>query len=76
MIILYILYPLKLIVVLSFFVSALMAKVEDLVIKTVIGAELQIATSCKMFMPHKGNCFGKDQNFLLNNLSNIFAFNL
>lgn len=37
--------------------TSLMAKVEDLVIKTVIGAELQIATSCKMFMPHKGNCF-------------------
>ncbi|XP_041351009.1 tubulin polyglutamylase TTLL5-like [Gigantopelta aegis] len=37
--------------------AALMMRIEDVVIKTIISAELQIATACKMFMPHRGNCF-------------------
>lgn len=36
---------------------ALVAKIEDLVIKTIIAGELPIATACKMFMPFPGNCF-------------------
>ena len=36
-----------------------MMRIEDVVIKTIISAELQVATACKMFMPHRGNCFGK-----------------
>ncbi|XP_042193802.1 tubulin polyglutamylase TTLL5 [Callorhinchus milii] len=36
---------------------ALMAQIEDLVIKTIIAAELPIATACKMFVPHRRNCF-------------------
>lgn len=35
-----------------------MRQVEDLIIKAVLSAELQIATACKMFVPHKTNCFG------------------
>lgn len=42
--------------------SGLMAKIEDLVIKTVIAGELPIATACKMFVPFPGNCFGKIKN--------------
>ncbi|XP_043929800.1 tubulin polyglutamylase TTLL5 [Protopterus annectens] len=37
--------------------TALMAQIEDLIIKTVLSAELQIATACKTFVPHRGNCF-------------------
>uniref|UniRef100_A0A8C4ELA6 Tubulin--tyrosine ligase-like protein 5 n=1 Tax=Dicentrarchus labrax TaxID=13489 RepID=A0A8C4ELA6_DICLA len=37
--------------------TLLMRQVEDLVIKAVLSAELQIATACKMFVPHKTNCF-------------------
>lgn len=37
--------------------AALMMKIEDVVIKTIISVELPIATACKMFMPYRGNCF-------------------
>ncbi|TKS86477.1 Tubulin polyglutamylase TTLL5 [Collichthys lucidus] len=37
--------------------TLLMKQVEDLIIKAVLSAELQIATACKMFVPHKTNCF-------------------
>ncbi|XP_073751699.1 tubulin polyglutamylase TTLL5 isoform X11 [Callorhinus ursinus] len=38
--------------------TALMAHVEDLIIKTIISAELAIATACKTFVPHRSSCFG------------------
>ena len=34
-----------------------MARVEDVIIKTIIAGEMPIATACKMFVPHRGNCF-------------------
>uniref|UniRef100_A0AAQ5XP26 Tubulin--tyrosine ligase-like protein 5 n=1 Tax=Amphiprion ocellaris TaxID=80972 RepID=A0AAQ5XP26_AMPOC len=37
--------------------TLLMRQIEDLIIKAVLSAELQIATACKMFVPHKTNCF-------------------
>ncbi|KAM5273587.1 tubulin polyglutamylase TTLL5 [Ctenodactylus gundi] len=37
--------------------TVLMAHVEDLIIKTIISAELAIATACKAFVPHRGTCF-------------------
>lgn len=37
-----------------------MAHVEDLIIKTIISAELAIATACKTFVPHRSSCFGKE----------------
>ncbi|XP_074517677.1 tubulin polyglutamylase TTLL5 isoform X2 [Sebastes fasciatus] len=37
--------------------TLLMRQVEDVIIKAVLSAELQIATACKMFVPHKTNCF-------------------
>uniref|UniRef100_A0A7N6ADC8 Tubulin--tyrosine ligase-like protein 5 n=1 Tax=Anabas testudineus TaxID=64144 RepID=A0A7N6ADC8_ANATE len=37
--------------------TMLMRQVEDLIIKTLLSAELQIAAACKMFVPHKTNCF-------------------
>jgi tubulin polyglutamylase TTLL5 len=40
-------------------VTALMMRVEDVIIKTIVSAELPIAVACKMFVPWKGNCFGK-----------------
>lgn len=43
-----------------FFFVALMAHVEDLIIKTIISAELAIATACKTFVPHRSSCFGKE----------------
>ncbi|TKC43982.1 hypothetical protein EI555_013867, partial [Monodon monoceros] len=40
-------------------VQTLMAHVEDLIIKTIISAELAIATACKTFVPHRSSCFGE-----------------
>ncbi|XP_063146200.1 tubulin polyglutamylase TTLL5 isoform X3 [Candoia aspera] len=37
--------------------TALMASVEDLIIKTIVSAELAIAAACKAFVPHRGVCF-------------------
>ncbi|XP_056915415.1 tubulin polyglutamylase TTLL5 isoform X1 [Takifugu flavidus] len=37
--------------------TLLMRQVEDLIIKAILGAEQQIATACKTFVPHKTNCF-------------------
>ncbi|XP_023272967.1 tubulin polyglutamylase TTLL5 [Seriola lalandi dorsalis] len=37
--------------------TLLMRQIEDLIVKAVVSAELQIATACKMFVPHKTNCF-------------------
>ncbi|XP_032356197.1 tubulin polyglutamylase TTLL5 isoform X1 [Etheostoma spectabile] len=37
--------------------TLLMRQVEDLIIKAVLSAEPQIGTACKMFVPHKTNCF-------------------
>uniref|UniRef100_A0A8C5WZU6 Tubulin--tyrosine ligase-like protein 5 n=1 Tax=Malurus cyaneus samueli TaxID=2593467 RepID=A0A8C5WZU6_9PASS len=37
--------------------AALMANVEDLIIKTVVSAELSIASACKSFLSHRGSCF-------------------
>uniref|UniRef100_A0A8C8R571 Tubulin--tyrosine ligase-like protein 5 n=1 Tax=Pelusios castaneus TaxID=367368 RepID=A0A8C8R571_9SAUR len=37
--------------------TTLMANVEDLIVKTIISAELAIATACKTFLPHRGSCF-------------------
>ncbi|XP_032998385.1 tubulin polyglutamylase TTLL5 isoform X7 [Lacerta agilis] len=37
--------------------TALMASVEDLIIKTILSAELVIAAACKAFLPHRGVCF-------------------
>lgn len=39
--------------------SVLMGQIEDLIIKAVLSAEIHIATACKMFVPHRWNCFGK-----------------
>ena len=39
----------------------MMLRVEDVIIKTLLSAELPIATACKMFMPFRGNCFGKEK---------------
>ncbi|XP_029316248.1 tubulin polyglutamylase TTLL5 isoform X2 [Cottoperca gobio] len=37
--------------------TLLMRQVEDLIIKAILSAELQITTACKMYVPHKTNCF-------------------
>ncbi|XP_052000925.1 tubulin polyglutamylase TTLL5-like [Xyrauchen texanus] len=37
--------------------TLLMGQVEDLIIKSVVSAEIHIATACKMFVPHRCNCF-------------------
>lgn len=44
----------------------LMRQVEDLIIKAVLSAELQIANACKIFVPHKTNCFGNYFLFFFN----------
>ncbi|XP_033734230.1 tubulin polyglutamylase TTLL5-like isoform X4 [Pecten maximus] len=37
--------------------TALMMRIEDVIIKAILSVELPIATACKMFMPFRGNCF-------------------
>eukprot|EP00079_Xenopus_tropicalis_P037883 XP_017951654.1 PREDICTED: tubulin polyglutamylase TTLL5 isoform X4 [Xenopus tropicalis] len=37
--------------------AALMSQVEDLIIKTIVSAELPIASACKSLITHRGNCF-------------------
>ncbi|KAG1936374.1 tubulin polyglutamylase TTLL5 [Pimephales promelas] len=37
--------------------TLLMGQIEDLIIKAVLSAEIHIATACKMFVPHRCNCF-------------------
>eukprot|EP00912_Choanoflagellata_sp_UC4_P001662 UC4_evm1s1057 len=41
----------------GFDTTRLMARMEDIVIKTIIAGELPIGTACKMFMPFQDNCF-------------------
>lgn len=52
---------------LLFLLSApvLMRQVEDLIIKAILSAECQIADACKIFVPHKTNCFGNHVFFCL-----------
>ncbi|KAA0711548.1 Tubulin polyglutamylase TTLL5 [Triplophysa tibetana] len=38
--------------------TLLMGQIEELIIKAVLSAEIHIATACKMFIPHRWNCFG------------------
>ena len=47
------------IILLIYILVALMMRIEDVVVKTIIAGELHIASACKMFMPSPGNCFGK-----------------
>ncbi|XP_067224643.1 tubulin polyglutamylase TTLL5 isoform X6 [Chanodichthys erythropterus] len=37
--------------------TLLMGQIEDLIVKAVLSAEIHIATACKMFVPHRCNCF-------------------
>ncbi|XP_074641434.1 tubulin polyglutamylase TTLL5-like isoform X2 [Tubulanus polymorphus] len=37
--------------------TALMMRIEDVLIKSILSVEPQVATACKMFMPFRGNCF-------------------
>ncbi|XP_057715877.1 tubulin polyglutamylase TTLL5 isoform X1 [Corythoichthys intestinalis] len=37
--------------------TLLMRQVEDVIIKAVLSAQMQIATACKTFIPHETNCF-------------------
>ncbi|KAF4102609.1 tubulin polyglutamylase TTLL5 isoform X2 [Onychostoma macrolepis] len=37
--------------------TLLMGQIEDLIIKALLSAEIHIATACKMFVPHRCNCF-------------------
>lgn len=46
--------------------SVLMGQIEDLIVKAVLSAEIHIATACKMFVPHRCNCFGKTHHVLGN----------
>ena len=47
--------------------TAMMMRIEDVIIKTLVSAELPIATACKMFMPFRGNCFGTAATVAISN---------
>jgi len=38
--------------------TELMVKIESVIIKSILAAELPIATACRMFVPHRDNCVG------------------
>ena len=40
------------------YVSALMGRIEDLIVKTMISVEFSVGTACRMFVPYKNCCFG------------------
>ena len=46
-------------------VAELMMRIEDIVIKTILCSEEQIASACKLFMPHRGSCFGKYSDVII-----------
>ena len=54
-------------------IVALMMRIEDVVIKTILAGELHIASACKMFMPYSGNCFGKQSLFSIAQLSVMYS---
>ena len=45
-----------------------MARIEDVIVKTLLCAEMSIGTACRMFVPFRGNCFGRIFHF------NFFCF--
>ncbi|KTG05505.1 hypothetical protein cypCar_00004786, partial [Cyprinus carpio] len=45
--------------------TLLMGQIEDLIVKALLSAEIHIATACKMFVPHRCNCFGKTEPYTL-----------
>lgn len=40
-------------------VNRLMRRIEDVIIKAIMAATPPVAAACKMFVPHRNNCFGK-----------------
>ena len=42
-----------------FLILALVMRIEDVVIKTIISGELPISTACRTYLSHPGNCFGE-----------------
>ena len=49
---------LKMRILILFYSVVLMARIEDVIIKTIISGELTIAIASKMFVPFPDNCFG------------------
>eukprot|EP00795_Rhopilema_esculentum_P003129 gene3129-1432_t len=37
--------------------KALMSRIEDVIVKTLLSAEFSVGTACRMFIPHKNCCF-------------------
>lgn len=33
------------------------AKINDIIIKTIVSADAVVVNACEMFVPYKGNCF-------------------
>ena len=40
-------------------VTALMGRIEDVIVKTILSVEFSVGTACRMFVPYKSCCFGK-----------------
>ena len=66
--------------ILDNFILALMGRIEDVIVKTMISVEFSVGTACRMFVPHKNCCFGKwvmcflDILFLYTFVISSFAF--
>lgn len=45
-------------------VPRLMRRIEDVIIKAIMAATPPVAAACKMFVPHRNNCFGNENTCL------------
>jgi tubulin polyglutamylase TTLL5 len=41
----------------------MMMQIEELIVKTLLAVESPLASAARMFIPHRGNCFGKKNWF-------------
>ena len=59
-------------------VAELMMRIEDVIVKTILCSEEQIASACKLFMPHRGSCFGEytDINYIGDNMVCVYSIHI
>ena len=60
---------------------SLMMAIEDVVIKTLLTVESQISAACRMFLPTRGNCFGRHtqrekEGFIVDYLLEVYGFDI
>ncbi len=46
--------------------NRLMRRIEDVCIKAIMAATPPVVAACKMFVPHRNNCFGNANSVRIN----------